>query len=138
MRVLAFTLMVLVGVGGFATAQDKKDPPKGEEVAGKVLLNGQPVPAGTITFVSKDGKTAVSSLIGKDGTYAVVVPADEYVVVIGDPPPAKADPKDPPKKDEDKKPKPLIPEKYGDPKTSGLVYKVAKGKQNFDIDLKSR
>ncbi len=133
MRVLAFTLAVLLT--GTVSAEDKKEPPKGEEVTGRVALNGQPLPAGTVTFLGKDGKTAVSALIGKDGTYAANIPVGEYAVAIGNPPPAKADPKDPPKKE----PKPLIPEKYGDPKTSGLVYSLAKkGKHVFDIDLRSK
>jgi hypothetical protein len=121
-------------MAGFATAQDRKpDPVKGEEVAGKITIDGKPVPAGIITYVSKDGKTTVSETIAADGTYRVIVPDGEYALAVASPPPpTKVDPKDPPKK------LPLIPAKYGDPKTSGLLYKVSKGKQTYDIDLKSR
>ena len=90
-------------------------------------------PSGTVTFVSKDGKTTVAGAIAEDGTYRVALPAGEYGVAITTAVPKKKDDKDPPKK----VPVLQIPAKYGDVKTSGITYKVAKGKQSFDIDLTS-
>ena len=129
MRVL--TLLAALLFSGIASADDKKPDPKGEEVSGKITYNGKPLPAGTVTFVSKDGKTTTASAIAEDGTYKAILPVGEYGIAITTVAAKKKDdPKDPPKKTVVK-----IPEKYGDVKTSGLVYKVAKGKQSFDIDL---
>jgi hypothetical protein len=125
MKRLACACVVLLA--GVATADDKKPEPKGEEVSGKVLLNGAPLKAGSVTFASKDGKTTVATPIAEDGTYLARVPQGEYTVAIG--PPKVKDPKNPP---------PAIPAKYSDPKTSGITYTVTAGKQTFDLDLKSR
>src|SRR5436190_387799 len=107
-----------------AFAEDKKPEPKGEPVDGKVFFKGQALPGGTVTFVSKDGKTSVSAAIGADGIYKAVVPAGEYRVAVS----TAA------KKDDPKKYVP-IPAKYGDPEKSGLTYSVVKGKQTFDLQL---
>jgi hypothetical protein len=132
MRVL--TVLAVLLASGLAAAQDKKPEAKGEEVSGKVTFNGKPLPSGTVTFVSKDGKTTVAGAIAEDGTYRVILPGGEYGVAITTAPQKKKDdPKDPPKK----VPVFQIPAKYGDVKTSGITYKVAKGKQSFDIDLTS-
>jgi hypothetical protein len=126
-------LCVALLTAGLAAAQDKKpDPAKGNEVSGKISYNGKPLPSGTVTFVSKDGKTTVAGTIAADGTYKVLLPAAEYgIAITTDPPPVKKDDKDPPKK----VPVLKIPAKYGDVKTSGLLYKVAKGNQSFNIEL---
>lgn len=118
---------------GFVTADDKKpDPPKGEEVSGKVTLDGVAVTGATITFLSKDGKTKVEAEI-KDGAYKAAVPVGEYGVGIESVPPKK-NPKDPPKEEV----RPVVPMKYNDPKTSGITMKVAAGKNAHDFDLKSK
>jgi hypothetical protein len=130
MRIL--TLFAVLLGSSFASAEDKKpDPAKAEEVSGKVAYNGKPLPGGTVTFVSKDGKTTIAGALAEDGTYKVALPAGEYGIAITTDSPKKKDDKDPPKK----VPVLKIPAKYGDVKTSGLVYKVASGKQSFDIEL---
>jgi hypothetical protein len=127
--------MVLV-FAGFSVAEDKKPEPKGEAVSGKVSLDGKPLPAGQITFVSKDGKTTITAAIDEAGAYTATLPVGEYHVAIDNPPPKKVDPKNPPK--EQPKPAPAIPEQYKDPKKTPLVVMVKEGKQNFDIELKSK
>ena len=131
MRLLALSAVLFAA--SFAAGDDKKpekkEAPKGEAVTGKVNLDGQPVPGGTITFTSKDGKTSVAAEI-KDGEYKATVPAGEYDVSFKEPAP----------KDKDKKDAPpfKIPAKYGDPKTSGIVAKVTAGKNNLDFELRSK
>jgi hypothetical protein len=130
MRVLSLLAALLLPAA--AAGQDKKPVPKGEVVSGKIAYNGKPLSGGTVTFVSKDGKTTVAGAIADDGTYTVLLPAAEYGVAITTAAPGKDD-KDPPKK----VPVLKIPAKYGDVKTSGITYKVSKGKQTYDIELTS-
>jgi len=126
---------VLLLASGFGAADDKKpDPPKGEEVSGKVTLDGMPLTGATITFLSKDGKTKVDAEI-KDGDYKATVPVGEYGVGIASVPPPKKNPKDPPKEE---KILPVVPAKYNDPKTSGITAKVVAGKNELNFDLKSK
>jgi hypothetical protein len=133
----------VLAVTSTALADDKKPEPKGEPVSGTVTYKGQPIPAGVITFISKDGKTTVSAPLAEDGTYKATVPAGEYKVTVStDPavPDKKPDPKTPPKLppvDPKKPPKVVvkIPAKYGDPKTTPLVITVKAGAQTIDIAL---
>jgi hypothetical protein len=108
-------------------------------VTGKVTYKGQPVPKGTITFVTldKNGRNATGA-IQPDGSYKLQTedPGDgaqlgEYNVTVSarddeilDYTPPKPIP-----------PKRLVPEKYERPQTSGLTKKVERGKNNIDIPL---
>jgi hypothetical protein len=138
----ALTVCVLV-FAATAFADDKKPEPKGEPVEGKVTYKGRPLPAGTITFVTKDGKTAGSAELAEDGSYKATVPVGEYKVTVSTEPLKKADkvdPKAPPKLppvDPKNPPKVYvkIPAKYGDPKTTPLVCTVKAGKQVLDLAL---
>jgi hypothetical protein len=121
MNRLACACVVLLAAG-VAPGDDKKPEPKGVEVSGRVTLDGKPLPAGVLTFTSKDGKTTVATKI-VDGKYETRLPEGEYGVGI-------APPKD--------KKGPVIPAKYGDPKTSGIIYTVKAGKQAFDLNLTSK
>lgn len=122
---------------GFVAADEKKPaPPKGEPVAGKVTLDGVPVTGAVVAFVSQDGKSAVTAEV-KDGAYRTAVPVGEYAVAIASVPPKKDKEEKPVPKDPAKF-LPVVPPKYGDPKTSGLVAKVAAGKNELNFDLKSK
>lgn len=108
-------------------------------VSGKVTYKGQPVTKGLITFqaASPDGRNATSP-IGPDGSYNLQTeaPGDgaqlgDYTVAVStreeevlDYIPTKPVP-----------PKRSTPEKYEDPKTSGLTATVKGGSntQNFDL-----
>jgi hypothetical protein len=129
MRLLVISTALVFA--GFSVAEDKKPEPKGEAVSGKVTLNGQAIPAGMVTFVSKDGKTTVTAVVDEAGAYTATLPVGEYHVAVDNLPAKKADPKNPPK------PAPAIPEQYKDPKKTPLVVTVKEGKQNIDIDLKA-
>jgi hemoglobin len=92
---------------------DKPKPTEGGTVKGKVTAGGKPLAKGTVSLTDKDGK-AYSTAIAADGTFALEgVPAGAYkVAVTGG------------------------PAKFADPATSGLTLTVAKGQQNFDVELK--
>ena len=49
---------------------------------GKITLDGQPVPAGSIAFIPADGKGQTSGAIIKDGAYAAEVPVGPMRVEI--------------------------------------------------------
>jgi hypothetical protein len=96
---------------------EAKKPKDQAEVIGKVTFKGQPLAAGTIKFTSADGKTVISGKIAADGSYAIAkLPVGDYRVSVTSK-------------------KPVLPAKYGDPKTSSLTFTVAKGKSTFDIQL---
>ncbi|MBM3981943.1 MAG: hypothetical protein FJ304_17050 [Planctomycetes bacterium] len=118
-RVLVACLVI--ALGSAARAEAKPEP-----LTGKVSLDGKPLVAGTVTFVAKDGKAATVPLAA-DGTYSAALDPGEYRVAIKGPEPKKGE-----------VPPVLVPAKYGDPATSGLVI-VATGKnQVHDIELKSK
>ena len=114
LRTLGACAMMLAA--GHAAADDKKpDPPKGDAVAGTVTLDGKPLPGGTVTFASKDGTTVAAEV--KDGAYKTALPAGEYGVGVAGP---------------------VVPARYGDPQKSAIVVKVAAGRNEINLDLKSK
>jgi hypothetical protein len=115
------------------------------DVSGKITYKGQPLPYGSIQFLSPAG--AFVGEIGSDGIYSVAgVPSGTSKISITCQDPKYADfmkalsaaSRDP------KLPKPKgnpedfnkIPTKYTDFDTSGLTYEVKSGTQTHDIDLK--
>jgi hypothetical protein len=101
--------------------KDKEQAKENAKVSGKVLFKGKAVTAGVIIFVDKKGKT-YSAPLEADGTYALEkLPPGEYRVVIDT---AKV-----------KKNRVLVPIKYSDPKKTPLRSTVAKGDNNYDIQL---
>jgi hypothetical protein len=113
--------------------------PEKASVYGKVTYKGQPVPKGTIAFVTTapNGRNATGA-IGTDGSYTLQTeePGDgallgDYKVTIS----ARDDvildyipPKPIP-------PKRLVPEKYENPDASGLKATVKSGKNPLNFEL---
>ncbi len=105
-------------------------------VEGVVSYQGKPLPLGLVTFVS-DSHRPSDSLIDAEGRYALEAAAGEYKVAVvanqtitGDP----AKPSIDIKLDETR---PLVPEKYNDYQTSGVVVRVEPSPTNkIDIPLK--
>ncbi len=55
------------------------------KVHGKVTLDGQPVPAGSVSFTPVDGNTPTAGGVIKDGTYTAEVPYGSMRVEIRSP-----------------------------------------------------
>jgi hypothetical protein len=110
--------------------------------AGTVTLDGKAVPRGTISFAPIKGGPIANGLIGEDGSYTartgreVGLPSGEYqVTVIASelPAPERLKPGVPPPDG-----KAITPEWYRSGKTSGLKYKVERGKNKIDLELTSQ
>lgn len=104
-----------------------KDPPAKEPakadaaaVAGKVTLQGKPLPEGEISFVSLEQKAPkVVTTAVKDGSYSAMgLPPGKYVVAITGGKDVK------------------VPAKYATTDTSGLTVEAKTGANTFDIELK--
>jgi hypothetical protein len=123
-------------------------------VTGQVLYMGKPVKGGSVTFVSTEGKRAVSVQIKEDGTYKMEkVPAGNVRICVDTETlnpekqarrPTYSAPKDA------KLPEGYntggqadaarlyvkIPPQYADPERTSLTYTVTGGSQEYDIPLK--
>lgn len=125
-----FILSLAVGLlGGCAGSE-----PTGT-VSGKVTLDGKPVTAGQISFISAAGFSAIADL-GEDGSFTLLenMPVDKYTVTLS--PPAIMDA---PGEEGDTatQPKSSIPEGYFDETTSDLKQDIAAGVNNVTIELKA-
>lgn len=109
-------------------------------VSGRVTYKQDVLTAGEISFVSADGRSR-SAPIGPDGRYEIVDPPSGKVAIV-----VVARRVEPADKTAgspfagvpaDKGPavKPLVPDKYADPKSSGLEYLVVGGRQTKDVEL---
>ena len=111
--------------------------PRGR-IAGKVTLQGTPVPTGRVYFRNTDKGICMGAVLKEDGSYEVLtaqgagLPVGEYVAWLTPPPPVPR-PLDAP-------PEPVrsydnIPAKYRNGKTSGLTLTVKERENRFDIDM---
>jgi hypothetical protein len=104
------------------------------KVSGKVLLDGNLVAGGTVTFLDA-GHNAVSGVIKEDGSYTVDgVAVGTAKISVGAP-----QNKNPFAGRQGRRGKPvgtaLVPEHYKNPEKSGLTYDVRAGEQEHDIEL---
>ena len=109
------------------------------EVSGRVTYKGEPLVIGAVTFVGKDN-VPVQGEIQPDGRYTVTgVRVGDNMVAVNtlDPEPPGRDTKagklSMPGMDARKIVQ--IPEHYGDPRKSGLHFKIDKGANTFNIPL---
>ncbi len=144
---LLATLLLLVGCGGRIN--------RGGTISGKVTIDGAPVTAGNVLFVSADGQLTAIGPIAGDGSYTVKEPPLGNVSIAVQTeqfrkraPPAKhSAPGGPPNKDAGSPgmvlPKPserglvykATPKKYEQADTSGLRHVVERGNTTHDIEL---
>lgn len=110
-----------------------------QSVSGKVTLDGKPVPAGVVNFVSAGGFAASSTI--KDGAFSISrsqygsgIPLGDYMVAIESPPPPDPLAKSSPAATITVQ----IPRKYRDPATSGLTAKVEKTTKPVEFTLQSK
>jgi len=136
-------VLTLAGIFSFGTGCSKI----GGDVTGSVTLNGKPMTAGSVTFHYEGGVNA-SAAIGTDGSYHLVKPPKGTANVTVEPPdlntgagvgsggnvkPVSTKLSEQPKTT---KPEPVwIPDKYKNPKTSGLSITVSGSNQSFDIAM---
>lgn len=74
----ALALLLTITLAGCSESRSEID------VTGKITLEGEPIPRGTITFLAADGNTPVGGGVIQDGTYtAKVLPGDKVVLVLG-------------------------------------------------------
>lgn len=114
-------------------------------VTGTVMIDGQPLPAGSVTFLCEGtGRPVISSAISEAGVYEIVNPpvGRARVAVKTFKPQPKPEPGVSPTTGidyslswEDTGPYVPIPERYGSPHASGLECTIVGGTQAFDISL---
>lgn len=129
---LGCLLVCLCGCGG----------PYDAGVTGIVTLDGTAVPRGTVSFAPVGGGPAAYARIDSDGSYtmqtgrAVGLPSGEYQVTVAanEPPTIQRTAAGGPPPDG----KSITPEWYRTRQTSGLKYKVERGKNKIDLELTSQ
>ena len=114
-------------------------------VVGKVTFQGQAVPEGIVVFNNDEKAVHTNAKLKSDGNYEIItakgagLPIGTYRIAVRPPSPrpaplptsvaaAKSEP-------EETKQYPNIPQKYRDPKTSGLTLTVKEGENSFDIAM---
>jgi hypothetical protein len=103
-------------------------------VTGKVTLDDAPVVAGTVLFLSDDGRAA-SAELQPDGTYTLECRLGQFKVAVAPPvPPGAEAALDAPESDAGGVD---IPPQYQDVGSSGLTTEVKEGTNRFDISLSS-
>jgi hypothetical protein len=124
-------LVALAGCGNSAGA-----------VSGKVLFQGQPLPAGRIVFLCQGGSKPVLTADIKDGAYAIAdAPAGPAQVTVTTyqtnftPVPGMVQSPDMPTGQVPTGPYVPIPARYGVPDSSGLTYDITPGSQTKDFQL---
>ena len=128
----------LLGCGGGASG------PTGT-VNGKLTLNGQPAPTGTVVSFSSQ-ESARTGQVSSDGTFTVMqIPVGEYKVSVTPAPQNtfSEDPKQAMLKAMENQQKGIVPEpseqipgKYQSIETSGISYEVKEGSNDFTLDMK--
>jgi hypothetical protein len=110
-------------------------------ISGQVTYKKQLLTTGEVSFIAADGKSR-SGLIGADGRYEIrdAPEGPVMVVVVARKTEVAASPGSPlVRKIGEPAPAPiirsLVPEKYNDPRTSGLSYVVVRGTQTKDLNL---
>ena len=122
--------MVLLGAVA-VTGCGPAEKPSGT-VSGTVNLDGQPVAAGEITFISSDGGSASGAITNGQFKLEGSLPVGEYGIGIGPPQLTEA-----PGEGGDNVAAPTtdVPSAYQTPATSGLTREITTGENTITIDL---
>ncbi|WP_425400753.1 carboxypeptidase-like regulatory domain-containing protein [Aeoliella sp.] len=111
-------------------------------VQGKVTLDGEAVPQGTVSFLPTAGGPTAFARIDSSGTYEIrtgreagLSPGDYLVAVVANEPAPVSQTADggPPPPG-----KPITPPWYRSQETSGLKFTVTPGKNEINLDLTSQ
>src|SRR5262245_19030089 len=115
-------------------------------VTGQVKLDNKLLSAGTVTFENAEKKAVKSSIISKDGTYSLAIPAGKCKITVTVPPTSDMPggiKMDPSKmgaggKVEAKGTAVIdVPAKYKDMKSTPLSFAVEPGQTTFNIEMKA-
>lgn len=144
----AFTLPCALALAGalvtVGCGTEKVERPETVPVSGTIMYNGEPVGSANVIFRHKDGQSSSYGKTDAQGRFQLqtfeandgarpgeyVVSVQKYEITKPELPEEHPDYVPPPP------PKPLVPEKYMDPKTSGLTANVQDAENNFNFDLK--
>jgi len=136
-RAAALAATFLVTTWGCSSATER---PETVPVQGKVTYKGEPVPKGTVTFLSDGGQVATGE-IQPDGSYKLstfeegdgAIPGPAKVGILANTLHPHMMPGSSPGY---KPPKDLVPKKYSKPESSGLEATVTKDGPPINFDLK--
>ncbi|WP_166831475.1 S24/S26 family peptidase [Thalassoroseus pseudoceratinae] len=127
----ALALMVTVALSGCG------DKSENVQITGKISIDGEPIPKGTISFVSADGETPTGGGVIKDGSYTALVPPGDKVVlvlgnkVVGKEPLYQGVP-DSPTRDSYEK---VTPDAYNAAHLTPLKATITESQENLDFEL---
>lgn len=134
------SLALVLAIGGMASGCSKKSGMATAPVSGKVTYRGKAVPTGTVMFVPGAGGPAATGEISSDGSYKLTTYATGDGAVIGTHKvtvTALQGMGDVLPEQRNATPPPLVPAKYLNGETSGLVADVKPGVKNeVNFDLK--
>jgi hypothetical protein len=117
----------------------------GGSVSGKVTLDGEPLPSGTVTFHPVGPGPAAIGTIGSGGRYELAiggdrtVPPGDYLVTVDATEAVTSEPPAAPGKGPPPPPKPprrLTPARYADKDTTDLRFTLKPGSNTIDLRLK--
>ncbi len=133
--VAVVALLLLAGLLGCGSGGPRKYP-----VRGVIRHKGEPVPLGTVMFVPASGPASAPAGIGPDGSYELQAVAGEHkvvVVAVEEPTGLRQDPTIEGGIDysQAKPGRLLVPEKYGDHRTSDASVQVEAKENQIDIEL---
>ncbi|MFV2066673.1 MAG: carboxypeptidase-like regulatory domain-containing protein [Pirellulales bacterium] len=106
-------------------------------VSGTVTLEGEPVTAGVVSFISEAGSASMGN-IGSDGSFTLdgELPVGKYTVSVS-PPELTMGPDDTGDKLANEMPASPIPGGYYDESSSDIVKEVTEGDNSITIELKA-
>lgn len=134
MRVVAWLTTLLAVTFNLGGCGGGKKEVTGD-ASGKVTLEGTPVTSGSISFISKDGKSGSATIDGTGSYNAKNVVVGKYKVVIS--PPPLADPGAPgTTKQKGMAEFPGHPKKYRSDLTTDLEAEIKEGMNPLDFDMK--
>jgi hypothetical protein len=119
------------------------------EVSGLVTLDGQPVDQAAVAFIGNEGARLAAGQTDGAGKFKVRASLGKNLVTVSKDAPRSIMPETTgddnlmPSDGEYKKmiankPKPSVPAKYSDPKTSGLSFDITAGMQQLELALSSK
>ena len=130
----AMLALLLIGLAGLVCGGCGGE--KTREVTGTVTYRGKPLPRGNVIFVPGRGGPLAPAPIGPNGAYRVDAPPGAYRVAVTAMPPLETVAGQNPEESVGPA-RSLIPERYGNPETSGIAVTVeAETTNQLDITLR--